>query len=197
MIVSVEFDELDMFNCTYGVSEESSGVLRVFVEGGLALPYGMLLVEKNAVRFVKCDKDKAENVEGMFPRHYIYDPSRRVEYVEWELNDDRLFRGRTQSGEWVKYESKADSQYAMHEFVGGCWFVFEGVSFSRRVTAEYTADREKSTGNEVVQEFGSRSYGDEFSKKYFLEGVLEVKPGPGWMSWDIYAKSFHVEIPDA
>lgn len=197
MIVSVGFDELDTFNCTYGISEERSGALRVFVEGGLAFPYGMLLKEKNGVRFVRCDKDKAESVESIFPRHYIYDPSRRVEYVEWELNDDGLLRGRTNSGEWVQYESKADSQYAMHEFVGGCWFVFEGVRFSKRVTTEYTTGREKSTGKEVIQEFGSRSCVDAISKEYFLEGVLEVQPGPGWMSWDIYAKSFHIEIPDA
>lgn len=197
MIVSVDFDELDTFNCTYGISEERSGALRVFVEGGLAFPYGILLKEKNGVRFVRCDKDKTESVESMFPRHYIYDPSRQIEYVEWELNDDGLLRGRTNSGEWVQYESKADSQYAMHEFVGGCWFVFEGVRFSKRVITEYTTGREKSTGKEVIQEFGSRSCVDALSKEYFLEGVLEVQPGPGWMSWDIYAKSFHIEIPDA
>lgn len=197
MIVSVSFDELDTFNCTYGISEERPGALRVFVEGGLAFPYGILLEEKNGVRFVRCEKDKAESVESIFPRYYIYDPSRRVEYVEWELNDDGLLRGRTNSGEWVQYASKADSQYAMHEFVGGCWFVFEGVRFSKRVTTEYTTGREKSTGKEVIQEFGSRSCVDALSKEYFLEGVLEVQPGPGWMSWDIYAKSFHIEIPDA
>ncbi|MDF7797802.1 hypothetical protein [Pseudomonas syringae] len=76
MIVSVGLDELDTFNCKYGLSEEELGVLRVFVEGGLAFPYGMFLKEKNGVRFFKCDKDKAENVESIFPRHYIYDPSR-------------------------------------------------------------------------------------------------------------------------
>ncbi|MDF7797801.1 hypothetical protein [Pseudomonas syringae] len=109
---------------------------------------------------------------------------------------DGFLRARTNFGEWVQYTSKADSQYAMHEFVGGCWFVFEDVCFSRSKTTEYTADRKNSTGNEIVQEFGSRSYVDALSKEYFLEGVLEVSPGPGWMSWDIYAKSFHIEIPD-
>ena len=41
MMIFVDFDELDTFNCTYGFSEEKSGTLRVFVEGGLAFPYGM------------------------------------------------------------------------------------------------------------------------------------------------------------
>lgn len=31
---------------------------------------------------VGCGKDKAENVECVFTRHYIYDPSKKVEYVE-------------------------------------------------------------------------------------------------------------------
>lgn len=197
MIVFVDFDELDTFNCIYGVSEEKAGALRVFVEGGLTFPYGVLVKEKNGARFVKCEKDKAESVEGIFPRHYIYDPSRRVEYVEWELSGDRLLRARTKSGDWVQYASKADSQYAMHEFVGGFWFVFERVIFSKRIITEYTTDLERSTGNEVVQEYGSRSCVDSISKEYLLEGVLEALPGPGWMSWEIYAKSFHIEIPDA
>ncbi|QXH53687.1 hypothetical protein KSS94_11455 [Pseudomonas fakonensis] len=196
MIVFFDFDELNTFNCTYGGSEEKAGALRVFVKGGLALPYGVFLEEKNGTRFVKCEKDKAESVGNIFPIHYIYDPSRRVEYVEWELSEDGFLRARTSSGEWVQYTSKSDSQYAMHEFVGGFWFVFEGVVFSKRITTEYTADREKSTGNEVIQEFGSRSCVEALSKKYFLEGVLEVQPGSGWMSWEIYAKSFHIEIPD-
>lgn len=196
MMLSVDFDDLDTFNCTYGISEQKSGALRVFVEGGLAFPHGILLRENSGVRFVKCDKDKSESVEVIFPRHYIFDPSRRVRYFEWELTDDCLLRARTKSGEWIQYKSKADSQYAMHEFVGGCWFVFEGFSFSKMITTKYTEDRKSSTGNEVVQELGSRSFVDALSKEYFLEGVLETPPGPGWMSWNIYAKSFHIEIPD-
>ncbi|HGQ7399996.1 TPA: hypothetical protein ACL1R0_003562 [Pseudomonas aeruginosa] len=94
------------------------------------------------------------------------------------------------------FSSKADSQYAMHEFVGGCWFVFEGAHFSKRITNEYTDGREESAGNKVIQEFGSRSCIDALSREYLLEGVLEVQPGPGWMLWYIYAKSFHIEIPD-
>lgn len=93
------------------------------------------------------------------------------------MNDDGLLRGRTNSGEWVQYESKADSQYAMHEFVGGCWFVFEGVRFSKRVTTEYTSGREKTTGKEVIQEFGSRSCVDALSKEYFLEGFSKFSRG--------------------
>lgn len=195
MMISVDFDDLDTFNCVYGVSEKRFGDLRIFVEGGLAFPDGIVLTENNVFSFVKGGKNKFGSVENLFPRHYIYDPSRQIEYVKWELCDG-LLRTRTASGEWVQYTSKADSQYAMHEFVGGCWFVFEDVHFSKMTTAEYTEDRKKLTGNEVIQESGSRSYIDFFSKKYFLEGVLEVSPGPGWMSWEIHAKSFHIEIPD-
>lgn len=193
MMVFVDFGILDTFNCIYGVSEERNGVIRVFVEGGLALPCAMLLSEESGVRIVKCKKGESESVESIFPRRYIYDPSRQVEYVEWEL-DDGLLRGRTQAGEWVQYASKADSQYAMHEFVGGCWFVFEGVHFSRRKISKYAAGREGFTGNEVVQEFGSRLDVGASTKEYFLEGRVEVLPGPGWMSWAIGATSFHIEI---
>lgn len=195
MIVSVGFDELDIFNCTYGFSEERLGALRVFVEGGLAFPCGMLLKEASGIRFVKCEKDKGESVEDLFPRHYIYDPSRRTEYVEWELNDG-LLRACTDYGEWIQYTSKADSQYAMHEFVGGCWFIFEGVSFSKRIICEYTVDRKGSTGNEVAEEFGSRACINQSSREYLLEGVINVPPGPGWMSWEIHAKLFYIEIPE-
>jgi hypothetical protein len=195
VIVFVGFDDLDTFNCTYGFSEEKLGVLRVFVEGGLALPYGFLLKEASGAHFVKCDKDKCSGIEDIFPRHYIYDPSRQTEYVEWGLSDG-LLRARTDSGEWVQYGSKADSQYAMHEFVGGCWFVFEGVSFSKRITAEYAADRKRSTGNETVEEFGSRAYIKQSSKEYLLEGVLNVSPGPGWMSWEIHSELFYIEVPE-
>lgn len=52
MMIFVDFDELDTFNCTYGFSEEKSGTLRVFVEGGLAFPYGMFLKKENGVRFL-------------------------------------------------------------------------------------------------------------------------------------------------
>lgn len=195
MIVSIDFNELDTFNCVYGASEEKSGDLRVFVEAGLSFPDGILLNDKTGFSFIKGKKNKPGSVEGIFPRHYIYDPSRQVEYVEWELSDG-LLNARTASGEWVQYTSKADSQYAMHEFVGGCWFVFKDFCFSNMTTAEYTKDRKGFTGNKVVQESGSRSYIGAFSKEYFLEGVLEASPGPGWMSWEIHAKSFHIEIPE-
>ena len=56
MMIFVDFDELDTFNCTYGFSEEKSGTLRVFVEGGLAFPYGMFLKEENGVRFLNVKK---------------------------------------------------------------------------------------------------------------------------------------------
>lgn len=195
MKVSVDFDVLVTFDCTYGQSSFEAGTLRVFVEKGLVVPYCKIEGGIESVSLVKCDKDESHQVEGMFPVHYIYDAARQAEYVEWGLVDGFL-RAKGVDGKWVQYKSKSESSYAMHEFVGGCWFVFEGVVFSRRVVDEYAPDRQKSSGNKSVQELGSRSRIDQLSKGYLLEGVLNVAPGPGWMCWDVFAKSFHIEIPD-
>ncbi|MEG7154425.1 hypothetical protein V1958_32640, partial [Pseudomonas aeruginosa] len=63
-------------------------------------------------------------------------------------------------------------QYAMHEFVGDCWFVFEGDHLSKRTTNAYTDGREESARNKVIQEFGSRYCIDALSREYLLEGVI-------------------------
>ena len=195
MKISMGFDVFSTFNCTYGISFEKNGELRVFVEKGLEFSYGRLIKKNDAVFFVPCKKEESESIENIFPVHYIFDQSRNAEYYKWELNDGVL-KARTSSGEWVQYENKASSQYAMHEFVGGCWFVFEDVHLSHRTIDEYTTDRKSFTGNKFVQKNDYRAIASLLLKKYLLEGVANAPPGPGWMVWEIYAKNFHVEIPD-
>ncbi|EJM04303.1 hypothetical protein PMI18_01388 [Pseudomonas sp. GM102] len=195
MIVKVEFEVLNTFDCTYGEFEEGVDRVRVFVKGGLVLPHGGLSKIGNEFCFFGCAEDKSENVERLFPKHYIYDPLRKVEYVEWVVCDG-ILRARTSSDEWTQYENKSDSLYAMHEYVGGCWFVFEEVVFFRRMIDVYTPDRQSSSGKKYVQEFGDCSRVEQFTKKFVLEGVLDAFPGPGWMSWEICSKTFYIEIPD-
>lgn len=68
---------------------------------------------------------------------------RDVECFEWELVDG-LLSARNRDGGVINYKSKSESLHAMHEYVGGCWFVFEGVDFSKRIVDEYTPDRKAS-----------------------------------------------------
>ncbi|MET3454255.1 hypothetical protein [Pseudomonas kilonensis] len=195
MIVKVDFDVLNTFDCTYGEFEEKSNKLRIFVKGGLALPHGRISNVGQEFYFSVCAKEKSSNVERLFPKYYIYDPARKVEYVEWEMCEG-LLKARTDTGEWTQYESKSDSLYAMHEYVGGCWFVFDEVVFFRRSVDRYMPGRENSSEEKIVQLFGDSSRADQLSREFCLEGVLDVFPGSGWMSWMIRAKSFYIEIPD-
>ncbi|WP_259698133.1 hypothetical protein [Pseudomonas frederiksbergensis] len=195
MRVSIDFDVLVTFDCTYGQSSYENGILRVFVEKGLVIPYCKVKSGRDGVSLVKCGKGESHQIEDMFPVHYIYDAARQTEYVEWELVDGFL-RARSVGGEWVEYKSKSESSYAMSEFVGGCWFVFEGVAFSYRMVGMYAPDRQSSSGKKEVQEFGSRSCIGPSSREYLLEGVLNIAPGPGWMSWEIYSENFYIDIPD-
>lgn len=195
MRVSMDFEALVTFDCTYGGWTVVGDSLRVFVEKGLVLPYCKLVNEFNGVSLVRCEKSESARVEDMFPVHYIYDAVRQVEYDEWE-SVGGLLRARSQGGEWVQYISKSESSYAMHEFVGGCWFVFVGVSFSKSTVVEYAEDRKSSTGLKVMQELASPCFLSVSSEKYFLEGVLNAPPGPGWMSWEIHANSFYMELSE-
>jgi hypothetical protein len=109
---------------------------------------------------------------------------------------DGLLKARKKGGEWVQYTSRSESLYAMNEFVGGCWFVFLGVSFSKSILSKYTEDRKSSTELKVVQEISFPFSSSVSSKNYLLEGVLDAHPGPGWISWEIHADSFYIELPD-
>lgn len=195
MMILVDFDSLVTFDCTYGDCVVKDGVVRVFVEKGLMLKRSKLIGEGELTQIVECEEDEFSKVESIFPVHYIYDPARDAEYVEWELVDG-LLNARNKNGEWVEYKSKEESSYAMHEYVGGCWLVFLGVSFSRRVICKYSSDRTSPSGTEFVQEIGHRSVGRGMAKEYFLEGVIGVSLGPGWMSLEICAESFHIENSD-
>ncbi|WP_434672569.1 hypothetical protein [Pseudomonas sp. R1-15] len=193
MIINIDFDVLNTFDCTYGEFEEEAGKVKVFVKGGLALPYGKLTSVGNKIYFGKCAKENSENVERLFPRYYIYDPSRNAEYVEWGLCDGGL-KARTGTGEWTYYEGESSGLYAMHEYVGGCWFVFDEVVFYRRTVDTYTPDRQGSSGERSVQLSGESYFANQLTKDFILEGVLDVFPGPGWMSWMVRAKTFYIEI---
>lgn len=48
-----------------------------------------------------------------------------------------------------------------------------------------------------MQEFRCRSMIENSINEYFLEGVIGVSPGPGWMSLEIRAESFHIELSDS
>jgi hypothetical protein len=84
-----------------------------------------------------------------------------------------------------------------YEYVGGCWFVFEGVSFSARKIEKYEGGCKQLEGNELVDELELSKPAPINVKTFFLEGVLDTPPGPGWVSWEIHAKSFHIEIPES
>jgi len=195
MIVSAMFDSLVTFDCVYGGFELENGVVRLYVERGLALKKTKLVTAADGARIVQCDEDECPKGESIFPVHYIYDPARDLEYVEWSLVNG-LLHARSEGGEWVRYESKSEGLHAMHEYVGDCWLVFSGVSVLRKVIYEYSLDRKSSSGNEFVEEFISGPKVDKSASEYFLEGEINVLPGPGWMSLKIDADSFHIEIPD-
>ncbi|MBG0847885.1 hypothetical protein H3222_22055 [Pseudomonas chengduensis] len=176
MRLDADFDSLDTYMSVYGVHVFSKNMLKVYLKDGLGVSLGL---------------------RDIFSRRYFYDPWSGNKYSEVRKVDGLLIGRLENSEEWVEYKDKTISaEVPKYEYVGDCWFVFEGVSFSKRITAEYTADRKGSTGNEIVEEFGSRAYIDQSSREYLLEGVLNVPPGPGWMSWEIHAKLFHIEIPD-
>lgn len=194
MIIDIDFDLINKFDCTYGEIDESEGGLRVFVKGGAALPQGSISRRNSEVGVFDFFEGKGEGAEKLFPKHYIYDSSKGVEYVEWYL-EDGIVRGRTSSGEWTKYTSKADSLYAMHEYVGGFWFVFEGVVFCRRAFDEYASGGQVSVADRLVHESGNASEVSSAFNKYILEGVLEFPAVSGWMFLEVFARKFYIYIP--
>ena len=196
MKISVEFNSLVTFDCTFGECVINGEVVRVYVEKGLALKKTKMIQGALCTKIVECGDDECSSAERVFPVHYIYDPARDVEYVEWKL-EGGVLNARAKDGAWIKYQGKSESSYAMHEYVGGCWFVFSGVSFSRRVIYEYASDKKTSTGKEFVQEFRCKTMTDTTIGEYLLEGVVVVSPGPGWMTLEIHANEFYIEIPDS
>ncbi|HEK1688647.1 TPA: hypothetical protein SMR42_005053, partial [Pseudomonas putida] len=112
--------------------------------------------------------------------------------------NDGLIIGRVEkSEEWVEYKDKTISAEVLkYEYVGDCWLVFDGVSFSVRKIDRYIAGGKEPEGVELVEKFDYPKVSGSNKKKYLLEGVLDALPGPGWMTWEIHAESFYLEITD-
>lgn len=198
MIVSVDFSSLVTFDCAYGDLLIDHGSVRVFVEKGLIVKSSRLIRAAGQPKIVECVSGEHDDskVSDIFPLHYIYDPANNVAFFDWELSGG-LLSARDQDGRWIKYTSKSESLFAMHEYVGGCWFVFSGVTFLRCVINKRKSDEEERSAEEFFEGFKVGSVLEKLGAKYFLEGSVSVAPGPGWMSLEIYAESFHLEIPDS
>lgn len=51
-------------------------------------------------------------------------------------------------------------------------------------------------GRVLVSYLGCRAYVEQSSREYLLEWVLNVSPGPVWMSWGIHSELFYIEVPE-
>jgi hypothetical protein len=176
MRLNSEFDSLDTYMSVYGVHSCSGSMLRIYLKEGLGV---------------------SSELRSIFHRRYFYDPWARRKYREVKMIDGLLVAQLESSDEWIQYNDKTISEEILkYEYVGGCWFVFEGVFCSFRKIEKYLSDHDKKEEGKIVEElvFSKATY--EGLTKYLLEGVLDVPPGPGWVSWEVYAKSFYVEIPE-
>lgn len=195
MIIAINFDTLVTFDCTYGEWAFSQSDLRVFVEKGLIIKKARLLRESQGVRVVEGDGETDGAVESLFPFHYLYDPVKGVEYVEWERSEGYL-KARSRDGERIVYKCGSEKSNSLYEYVGGCWFVFSGVTFAKREIHEYASGNRRASGNKFFEEVGKQEAVVQANEKYLLEGVINASPGPGWMSLEIHAQSFCIEISD-
>lgn len=179
MILTTDFDSLDMFCAEYGSSVQVGDVLKVHVVDGLGV---------------------TDDLKPFFVRRYLHDPWKGIKYDKWDIGGGVLrahIDGASGADEWVKYGKKdMAAEVIRHEFVGDCWLVFGGIKHARRTVAQYTPSGKEFTGNEVVDEIVSEEMSSSICKEYVLEGVLVISPGPGWMSWRIQAQSFHLETPE-
>lgn len=193
MKILLNFEDLNTFDCNYGEVLENSERRKFFVDSGLEPPSGELIGvfdEQNSDRNRRLTEESCIN---LIPDHYIHDPARNERFYEWEVNAG-LLKARNGAGQWIHYGGRADSLCAMHEYVGGCWFVFEGVVYSSRTIME--DDSSATVGKRWSREQGSKSLIDASIKEYVLEGRIDNTAGSGWLSWEIYARSFYLEIPD-
>jgi hypothetical protein len=71
MRVSIDFDALVTFECTYGDWDADVNSLRIFVEKGLIVPYCHIMKKPDGFLLVKCEKDESDRIEEMFPMRYI------------------------------------------------------------------------------------------------------------------------------
>jgi hypothetical protein len=177
MRLDADFDSLDTYMSVYGKHTFSRGTLKVRLVSGLGVP---------------------STLRGAFSRRYFYDSWTGNKYSEAKLVDGLLIARLEGSEEWIKYEDKTISEEVLkYEYVGSCWFVFEGISSSiRKVTPSDDEAGKEAGGGDFVDALDFPRSTRPNTKKYLLEGVLDVPPGPGWMSWDIHAESFYIEILD-
>ncbi|MDG6399922.1 hypothetical protein QCD79_07945 [Pseudomonas quasicaspiana] len=177
MRLEADFDSLDTYMSVYGDSFYSKSTLKIYLKEGLGVSL---------------------EVRDIFPRRYIFDPWSGKKYGDAKLVDGLLVAQLEGSGEWVEYKDRTISKEVLkYEYVGGCWFVFEGVSFSARKIEKYEGGCKQAEGNELVDELELPKQVPLNVKTFFLEGVLDTPPGPGWVFWEIHAKSFHIEIPES
>lgn len=158
------------------------------------LPYCKVERKDGEIYLVKSASEHGEHAESIFPVNYIYDPAKKVEYVEWKLKDG-LLEAREKLGDWFVYTSKAESTHAMHEYVGGCWFVFERVTFSK---GEISLEPSSGCSPVPLDVLDIPKVGNDVAciqRKYFLEGVIHFSSETGWLSWEIGADSFYIETP--
>ena len=178
MILTTDFDSLDMFCTEYGSSVLVADVLKVHVVDGLGV---------------------TDDLKPFFNRRYLHDQWKGIKYDKWEMINGvlraRVDHGEQGADEWVEYGKKdMVAEIIRYEFVGNCWLVFEGVKHAKRTVAEYMPNGKEFTGSQVVEEIGSDSASSPIAKEYMLEGVLITSPGPGWMNWRISSRSFYIEI---
>ena len=176
MRLDIDFDLLDTYMSVYGVHAFSGSNLKVYLSEGLGV---------------------ALEVRDLFSRRYFYDPWNGNKYSEVKKVDGLLVGRLEDSDEWVEYEDKTiSSEILKYEYVGGCWLVFENVYFFAKKIDRYISDSKVSEGVEV--EGGSRlpKASGANIREYFLEGLIGVAPGPGWMTLEVHAESFYLEVPD-
>lgn len=180
MILRTDFDFLDIYCVEYGSCVQIGDILKVHIVDGLSV---------------------SDDLKSLFSRRYLHDQWKDIKYDKWEMTDGKLRvcadNGQHGSDDWVEYgTSEMANEIMRYEFVGNCWFVFEGVSHFKRMVAEYKSNQKEFTGREIAEEFSSVKSNNSTSKEYILEGALTVPPGPGWMNWRIHAQFFYIELPD-
>lgn len=192
MRVFLDFGALVLFDCVFGVAVVEGDRFKIYVVKGLALPFMKDFFSEAGCNFVSCEQQESTSVERFFPVRYIYDPVRGSEYFDWAVEDE-LLRGKNKDGDWVYYSNKAESRFAMHEYVGGCWLVFDRISHVHEVLDAYEANSELVIGRfekDYVSSATSMLVGDS----YFVEGVCMNDGKAGWGAWNIMSGNFWLEI---
>lgn len=173
MILDLILDDLDTYMAEFGEIQISCTKIKIYVGGGLGVP---------------------EEIRPFFRHKYIYDPWKRVKYSDWLINEEGLFQARVENSgnEWVVYDDKTTGrELPKYEYVGGCWFVFEGVEYWKYSVEKEGSDSILMSSSDPARDGGGQTGAED---PYTLHGAITESPGPGWVSWVIFAKKFYVEI---